>query len=200
MRVRHISYTSLRQIRIKNGSMNDSLPSQNTPSSSAAVYRYGESKIYIFVITFDKVLPAHPQVTLVEVDNPLCRVLDVSRDREIEEVVCAVSLRSEAIIQLLPEMNDVCQPLRASGGPLRSYTDQSNPSSSQASPSTTGQPPNSVRRFRSGFSPMSSRRSVSMQDWYCALAMTKTEESPSVMLASRMSRSCCSRSSSMMAN
>ena len=56
-----------------------------------------------FSLTFDKVLPAHPQVTLIEVDNPLGRVLDVSRNREIEEVVSAVSLRSEAIIQLLPE-------------------------------------------------------------------------------------------------
>ena len=45
-----------------------------------------------FSLTFDKVLPAHPQVTLIEVDNPLGRVLDVSRNREIEEVVSAVSL------------------------------------------------------------------------------------------------------------
>ena len=59
-----------------------------------------------FSLTFDKVLPAHPQVTLIEVDNPLGRVLDVSRNREIEEVVCAVSLRSEAIVQLLPGINE----------------------------------------------------------------------------------------------
>ena len=45
-----------------------------------------------FSLTLDKVLPAHPQVTLIEVDNPLGRVLDVSRNREIEEVVSAVSL------------------------------------------------------------------------------------------------------------
>ena len=68
--------------------------------------RYGGSEIYILVITFDEVLPAHPQVTLIEVDNPLGRVLDVSRNREIEEVVSAVSLRSEAIVQLLPGINE----------------------------------------------------------------------------------------------
>ena len=58
--------------------------------------------MYVFSVTFNEVLPTHPQMTLIEVDNPLCRVLDVSRNREVEEIVCAVALRSEAIIQLLP--------------------------------------------------------------------------------------------------
>ena len=62
-------------------------------------------EIYVLSITFDEVLPTHPQMTLIEVDNPLCRVLDVSRNREVEEIVCAVALRSEAVIQLLPGMD-----------------------------------------------------------------------------------------------
>ena len=39
---------------------------------------------------------------LVKVDDPLDQILDVGGNREVEQVVCAVALRSEAIIQLLP--------------------------------------------------------------------------------------------------
>ena len=60
------------------------------------------SKEVNYVFTFDEVLPTHPQMALIEVDDPLCRVLDVGRDREVKEIVCAIAPRSEAIIQLLP--------------------------------------------------------------------------------------------------
>ena len=52
--------------------------------------------------TFNEVLSAHAQMSLVKVDDPLDRVLDVGSNREVEEVVGAVALGSEAIIQLLP--------------------------------------------------------------------------------------------------
>ena len=50
----------------------------------------------------DEVLPAHSEVTLVEVDGPVGRVLDVSRDREVEEVVSAVAVLTELVHSITP--------------------------------------------------------------------------------------------------
>ena len=50
----------------------------------------------------DEVLPAHSEVTLVEVDGPVGRVLDVRCDREVEEVVSAVAVLAELVHSITP--------------------------------------------------------------------------------------------------